>query len=92
MNAGKLPQALKKAQLGAKKFPKDADYHTIAGFVLTQMERYKQSIPHFVEASRIKPDDVQIVENLANALMQTGQIPKALGYAEEKAAAISRQP
>ncbi len=84
LNAGKLPQALKKAQLGVKKFPKDSDYHAIAGFVLTEMERYKQSIPHFIEASRMKPDDAQFVENLANALMQTGQIPRALSYAEQK--------
>ncbi|KIC43168.1 sulfotransferase [Ruegeria sp. ANG-R] len=84
LEAGKLPQALKKAQLGIKKFPNDSDYHAIAGFVLTEMKRYKQSIPHFVEASRMKPDDAQFVENLANALMQTGQIPRALSYAEHK--------
>ena len=84
LDAGKLPQALKKAQLGVKKFPKDSDYHAIAGFVLTEMKRYKQSIPHFVEAARMKPDDPQFVENLANALMQTGQIPRALAYAEQK--------
>ncbi len=84
LEAGKLPQALKKAQLGVKKFPKDSDYHAIAGFVLTELKRYKQSIPHFIEASRMKPDDVQFVENLANALMQTGQIPRALSYAERK--------
>ncbi|MEX0306602.1 MAG: sulfotransferase [Ruegeria sp.] len=84
LEAGKLPQALKKAQLGVKKFPKDSDYHAIAGFVLTEMKRYKQSIPHFIEASRMKPDDAQFVENLANALMQTGQIPRALAYAEQK--------
>ncbi|MDA7964949.1 tetratricopeptide repeat-containing sulfotransferase family protein [Ruegeria sp.] len=84
LDAGKLPQALKKAQLGVKKFPKDSDYHAIAGFVLTEMKRYKQSIPHFIEAARMKPDDPQFVENLANALMQTGQIPRALTYAEQK--------
>ena len=38
LDAGKLPQALKKAQLGVKKFPKDSDYHAIAGFVLTEMK------------------------------------------------------
>lgn len=86
LNAGKLPQALKKAQLGIKKFPKDADYYAIAGFVLTEMKRYKQSIPHFAEASKIKPDDPQFAENLANALMQSGQIPRALSYAEQKLA------
>ncbi len=86
LEAGKLPQALKKAQLGIKKFPKDSDYQAIAGFVLTEMKRYKQAIPHFAEASRMKPDDVQFVENLANALMQTGQIPRALTYAEQKLA------
>ena len=84
LETGKLPQALKKAQLGIKKHPKDADYQAIAGFVLTEMKRYKQSIPHFAEASRMKPDDAQFVENLANALMQTGQIPRALSYAEQK--------
>ncbi|SDW60657.1 Sulfotransferase family protein [Ruegeria halocynthiae] len=84
LEAGKLPQALKKAQLGVKKFPKDSDYHAIAGFVLTEMQRYKQSIPYFAEASRLKPDDAQFVENLANALMQTGQIHRALSYAEHK--------
>lgn len=84
LDAGKLPQALKKAQLGVKKFPKDSDYHAIAGFVLTEMKQYKKSIPHFVEASRMKPDDSQFVENLANALMQTGKIPKALEYTEQK--------
>ncbi len=84
LEAGKLPQALKKAQLGIKKFPKDSDYHAIAGFVLTEMEKYQQSIPHFVEAARMKPDDPQFVENLANALMQTGQIDQALTYAEQK--------
>ncbi len=84
LDTGKLPQALKKAQLGIKKHPKDADYQAIAGFVLTEMKRYKQSIPHFAEASRMKPNDAQFVENLANALMQTGQIPRALSYAEQK--------
>ena len=84
LDAGKLPQALKKAQLGVKKFPKDSDYHAIAGFVLTEMKRYKQSIPHFIEAAKMKPDDPQFVENLANALMQTGQIPRAMAYAEQK--------
>lgn len=84
LEAGKLPQALKKAQLGIKKFPKDSDYQAIAGFVLTEMKRYKQAIPHFAEASRMKPDAVQFIENLANALMQTGQIPRALAYAEQK--------
>ncbi|WP_424831060.1 tetratricopeptide repeat-containing sulfotransferase family protein [Ruegeria sp.] len=84
LDTGKLPQALKKAQLGVKKFPKDSDYHAIAGFVLTEMKRYKQSIPHFIEAAKMKPDDPQFVENLANALMQTGQIPRALAYAEQK--------
>lgn len=84
LDAGKLQQALKKAQLGAKKFPNDADFHAISGFVLTEMKQYKKSIPHFVEASRMKPDDPQFVENLANALMQTGQIPKALEYIEQK--------
>ncbi|WP_170400179.1 tetratricopeptide repeat-containing sulfotransferase family protein [Ruegeria arenilitoris] len=84
LEAGKLQQALKKAQLGVKKFPKDSDFHAISGFVLTEMEQYKKSIPHFVEASRMKPDDPQFVENLANALMQTGQIFKALEYTEQK--------
>ncbi len=84
LDAGKLPQALKKAQLGAKKFPKDVDYHAIAGFVLTEMKRYKQSIPYFIEASRLKPNDPQFAENLANALMQTHQVPRALAYAEQK--------
>ncbi|WP_170577602.1 tetratricopeptide repeat-containing sulfotransferase family protein [Ruegeria arenilitoris] len=84
LEAGKLQQALKKAQLGVKKFPKDSDFHAISGFVLTEMKQYKKSIPHFVEASRIKPDDPQFVENLANALMQTGQIPRALEYTEQK--------
>ncbi|WP_170473014.1 tetratricopeptide repeat-containing sulfotransferase family protein [Ruegeria arenilitoris] len=84
LKSGKFPQAVKKAQLGAKKFPNDVDYHAIAGFALTQMERYRQSIPHFVEAARIKPEDAQFAENLANALMQTGQIPQALTYAEKK--------
>ncbi|WP_050603312.1 sulfotransferase [Ruegeria sp. 6PALISEP08] len=84
LEADKLPQALKKAQLGVKKFPKDTDFHAIAGFVLTEMKQYKKSIPHFVEASRMKPDDPQFVENLANALMQTGQFPKALEYTEHK--------
>ncbi len=84
LDAGKLQQALKKAQLGIKKFPKDSDFHAISGFVLTELKQYKKSIPHFVEASRMKPDDPQFVENLANALMQTGQIPKALEYTEQK--------
>ncbi|CUK06089.1 putative PEP-CTERM system TPR-repeat lipoprotein [Ruegeria denitrificans] len=84
LEAGKLQQALKKAQLGVKKFPKDTDFHAISGFVLTEMKQYKKSIPHFIEASRMKPDDAQFVENLANALMQTGQIPKALEYTEQK--------
>ncbi len=84
LNAGKLPQALKKALLGVKKFPKDPDYHAAAGYVLTEMERYKQSIPHFAEASRMKPEDPQFVENLANALMRTEQIARALAYAEQK--------
>ncbi|NOD92068.1 sulfotransferase family protein [Ruegeria sp. HKCCD4884] len=84
LEAEKLPQALKKAQLGVKKFPKDSDFHAIAGFVLTEMKQYKKSIPHFVEASRMKPDDPQFVENLANALMQIGQFPKALEYTEQK--------
>ncbi|WP_420586602.1 tetratricopeptide repeat-containing sulfotransferase family protein [Ruegeria sp.] len=84
LEAGKLQQALKKAQLGVKKFPKDSDFHAISGFVLTELKQYKKSIPHFVEASRMKPDDPQFVENLANALMQTGQIPKALEYTEHK--------
>ncbi|WP_170764127.1 tetratricopeptide repeat-containing sulfotransferase family protein [Ruegeria lacuscaerulensis] len=84
LDAGKLQQALKKAQLGAKKFPKDSDFHAISGFVLTEMKQYKKSIPYFVEASRMKPDDPQFVENLANALMQTRQISKALEYTEQK--------
>lgn len=84
LNAGKLPQALKKAQLGIKKFPKDPDYQAIAGFVLTEMQKHKQSIPHFVEASRMKPNDPQFAENIANALMHTGQVPRALSYAEQK--------
>ena len=84
LDAGKLQQALKKAQLGIKKFPKDSDFHAISGFVLTELKQYKKSIPHFVEASRMRPDDPQFVENLANALMQTGQISKALDYAEQK--------
>ncbi len=84
LDAGKLQQALKKAQLGLKKFPKDTDFHAISGFVLTEMKQYRKSIPHFIEASRMKPDDPQFVENLANALMQTGQIPKAMEFAEQK--------
>lgn len=84
LDAGKLSQALKKAQLGIKKFPKDSDYQAIAGFVLTEMKQYRKSIPYFVEASRMKPDDPQFAENLANALMQTGQIVQALTYAEKK--------
>ncbi len=84
LDAGKLPQALKKAQLGIKKFPKDSDYQAIAGFVLTEMKQYKRSIPHFVEASRMKPQDPQFAENLANALMQTDQMLRALTYAEQK--------
>lgn len=84
LEAGKLAPALKKAQLGAKKHPKDSDFHAIAGFVLSEMERYKQSIPYFAEAARLKPEDPQFAENLANALMQTGQIPRALAYAEQK--------
>jgi len=82
LETGKLPQALKKATLGTKKFPKDADFYAIAGFVLTEMKQYKRSIPHFQEASRLKPDDPQFVENIANALMQTGQIAQALAYSE----------
>ncbi|UWR06297.1 tetratricopeptide repeat-containing sulfotransferase family protein [Ruegeria sp. B32] len=85
LDSGKLSQALKKATLGIKKFPKDADYHAIAGFVLTEMKQYKKSLPHFQEAARLKPDDPQFVENIANALMQTGQIARALAYAEKMA-------
>ncbi|WP_170752325.1 tetratricopeptide repeat-containing sulfotransferase family protein [Ruegeria lacuscaerulensis] len=84
LEAGKLQQALKKAQLGLKKFPADTDFHAISGFVLTELKQYRKSIPHFVEASKRKPNDPQFAENLANALMQTGQIPKALEYAEQK--------
>ncbi|NOD35977.1 MULTISPECIES: tetratricopeptide repeat-containing sulfotransferase family protein [unclassified Ruegeria] len=84
LETGKLQQALKKAQFGVKKFPKDSDFHAIAGFVLTELKQYKKSIPHFLEASRKKPDDPQFAENLANALMQTGQITRALTYAEQK--------
>lgn len=85
LEEGKFQAALKKAQLGVKKFPTDSDFHAISGFVLTEMKQYKRSIPHFVEAARMKPDDPQFVENLANALMQTGQMAKALEYAELKA-------
>ncbi|MEM7089128.1 MAG: sulfotransferase [Pseudomonadota bacterium] len=85
LDSGKLQQALKKAQLGMKRFPGDSDYQAIAGFVLTEMKQYKRSIPHFVEAARMKPNDPQFAENLANALMQTGQIDRALTYAEQKA-------
>ncbi len=84
LDMGKLPQAFKKAQIGTKKFPKDPDFQAIAGFVLTEMKQYKRSIPFFVEASRMKPDNAEYVENLANALMQTGQIVRALSYAEQK--------
>ncbi|WP_171207812.1 MULTISPECIES: sulfotransferase [unclassified Ruegeria] len=84
LEAGKLAQALKKAQLGVKKFPKDTDYLAIAGFVLTEMQQYRKSIPYFAEAAKRKPEDPQFAENLANALMQTGQIPRALSYAEQK--------
>lgn len=84
LRAEKLPQALKKAQLGIKKYPGDCDFQALAGFILTEMKQYKRSIPHFVEASRMKPDDPQFAENLANALMQTGQIERALAYAEQK--------
>ena len=84
LGAKKLPQALKKAQLGVKSYPNVVDFHAIAGFVLTEMGRYKQSIPHFVEASRLKPDDPQFAENLANALMQTGRLDRALALAEQK--------
>jgi len=82
LDAGKLPQALKKAQLGIKKFPKDTDFLAISGFVLTEMEQYKKSVPLFAEASRRKPDHAEYVENLANALMQSGQVAQALTYAE----------
>ncbi len=84
LDMGKFPQAFKKAQIGTKKFPKDPDFQAIAGFVLTEMKQYKRSIPFFVEASRMKPDNAEYVENLANALMQTGQIVRALSYAEQK--------
>ncbi len=83
LETGKLPQALKKATLGTKKFPKDADFAAIAGFVLTEMKQYKKSIPFFKEAARLKPNDPQFVENIANALMQTGQAAQALAYAEK---------
>lgn len=64
LQAGKLPRALKKARSSIRKFSKDADYRAIAGFVLTGMQQRKQSLPHFVEASRMKPGDPQFVENL----------------------------
>lgn len=84
LEAKKLPSALKKARLGAKKFPKDSDFHAIAGFVLTEMGKHKESIPYFIEASKGKPDDPQFAENLANALMQTHQVGRALAYAQQK--------
>ena len=70
LEAGKFPQALKKATLGTKKFPKDADFHAIAGFVLTEMKQYKKSIPHFQEASRLKPDDPQLIAAVEKALQR----------------------
>ncbi len=84
LDLGRFSQALKKAQIGTKKFPVDPDFQAIAGFVLTEMKQYKKSIPFFVEASRLKPNHAEYVENLANALMQTGQIVRALNYAEQK--------
>ncbi len=84
LDLGRFSQALKKAQIGTKKFPVDPDFQAIAGFVLTEMKQYKKSIPFFVEASRLKPNHAEYVENLANALMQTGQVVRALDYAEKK--------
>ena len=84
LQAGKTKQALKKAVVGTKKFPKDDDFHGIAGFALTELKQYKNSLVHFAEASRLNPAKVDYVENLANALLHTQQFDRALKYATRK--------
>lgn len=84
LKARKLPQALKKSTLGTKKFPKDEDFFAIAGFVLTEMGQYPKSIPYFVKAAQLRPDKAEYAENLANALLRSGQPDKALAFAEKQ--------
>ncbi|MVO17482.1 tetratricopeptide repeat-containing sulfotransferase family protein [Parasedimentitalea huanghaiensis] len=85
----KNSQALKKAKLGVKKFPKDPDFRSLAGFVLQSEGQYKKSVPFFLGAAKIRPRSEKDIENLTSALEMSNQIPAAEKYLTQT---IARYP
>lgn len=68
MQAGKLKSSIKKATLGTKKSPQDADFWTIAGVGYSQLEDFRKALPFVEKAHKLKPLRVDYIENLVVAL------------------------
>jgi tetratricopeptide (TPR) repeat protein len=80
MESAKNSQALKKAKLGVKKFPKDPDFWSMSGFILQSEKHYKKAAQYFLGAAKLRPDDEKDVENLVYALEMSNQNPAAEKY------------
>ncbi len=68
MQAGKLKSSVKKATLGTKKSPQDADFWTIAGVGHSQLKDFRKALPFVEKAHKLKPLRVDYIENLVVAL------------------------
>ncbi|MCL6284078.1 sulfotransferase [Ruegeria sp. 2012CJ41-6] len=71
-------RALKKANLGFKKHPDQADFSNLAGLALVSLKRPKEAAVHFQKAAKLRPDHLPFRQNLLNALVDCGGADKAL--------------
>jgi len=77
LKEGRTKTALKKAVLGTKKYPKDADFWTIAGISNNQLGLYQKSLFCCKKAFQLRPERVDYAENLAAAFEALGDTAKA---------------
>jgi len=80
MESEKNSQALNKAKLGVKKFPKDPDFWSMCGYALQSEKKYKKAAHYFLGAAKLRPGDEKDVENLVSALEMSNQITAAENY------------
>ena len=87
LEAGRIPEARAAAQDSAKHFGADFQWSASIGQLFLQKAHAKDAVPYLLQASRMRPDDLEIRHQLAVAYLESGQADEVLStIAEPKTA------
>jgi|GEM_PF-2731812 len=76
-DAGRFPEAEKKARAALAKNEDSAELHNLLGFSLRKQKKYMASVASYREAIKLKPDFAQAKEYLAISYLHTKEYKSA---------------